>query len=1107
MTIRFMYKVTLMIFLANKVFAGIGAINPWLFCLTPDTEPFSQEQLEFRRTGIDELDIFLKDNPEVTIHPWLPASEPHEFAGDIYLNRIYRVTGYPDSKAVFERDMERLSASSQILYTEKEPVIEVRSYLNNPRTKTIHTPDDPLYSQQWWIRQVQADKAWGLWDIAGGQRPGGKQIKVAIVDTGVEWTHPDLIDNIWRNLGEDANGNGDVLVYTGGEWQFDPGDLNNTDNDGNEYKDDLIGWDAAGSTGENADNDPMAVLEGSAPVSSRMHGTHCSGIVSATADNGIGIAGTAYDVSIMPVKAMADNDDDGYLYYGYQGIQYAYKAGADIISLSWGSDTYSSSAETVIKSARDAGSILVAAAGNGKEEGGELYGKSYPASYPEVISVTALGPDDIWGGWANYHEDVDIAAPGESILSTVFSTVGTGYQSWWGTSMATPIVAGSMALLMSYFPGQDQEWYIEQLLGNTDDIYTINDDPEYAGRLGRGRVNPYKAIAQVLKPKFAIHECQITVRNDDGDGLFNPGEEIEFVLTLLNEPGWQDGKNIRGVLRSSHKDLLVIDSLVVFPDLKSGETGTHSHPLRLVAEHHAVPGEYVLEFHVYSENDDGDSFEDVLSVPVTLTLFQKGFPVPLSDQIVSSVLVWDINNDGRKEIVSGTLSGNIIAWNDQGDTLPGFPIEAGGLIPGEITVGDLNGNDTLELVAVTTTGKLYIFNGWGKIISTFQADNEFVAAPAIGQIDGGDDLEIVMGTTGNQIVVVKRDGSLADNFPLSVDGSIKTSISVTDPSWDTPVLAYSTGAGTINLINGQGVSLSGWPVSFEGVRPTTPVVIAFENEIYVTAGLSDGRFVILREDGTVTKTIPGSREVIAEPTLVRTKEAPALAYPYDIKKVALINLEGDFLNGWPLIFDNIPSRIAAADLNNNGEDEVIAVSNNGKLAVWRQDGTMYPGFPLILNETTSAGPAVADLDGDGDAEIIVSTSKRLVVWDVKSQTADDVYITVGGIRGGGPGRTHRYDYTFTSVQKPDLPADFNITGIYPNPFNARTTLSWTQPEAGETILTIYDLTGRQVVRQSVTVIKGEHKIHISADQWSSGLYILRLTSGSYSAVERLVYLK
>jgi hypothetical protein len=1103
-----MNKLFFLIMLTAKLaFSAVSAVEPVLFCLTPDTELLSAKAISERITGIPELDSLLTENPELRIRQWLPASEPHEFVGDIYLNRIYQITGYTRSKSGFEKELTRLSSNPKILYTEKEPLIRAHSYPSDPRTETTYSPDDPLYANQWWIRQIEADKAWGLWDIAGGDRPGSKQIIVAIVDTGVEWTHPDLIDNIWRNLGEDSNGNGDVLVNSDSQWQFDPGDLNNIDNDNNGFKDDLIGWDPAGSTGGNEDNNPMAVKQGNAPSSARMHGTHCAGIVSATSDNGIGIAGTAYDVSVMPVKAMADNDENGYLYYGYQGIQYAYKAGAQIISLSWGSSSYSSSARTVVQTARNAGSILIAAAGNGTDDGTELYGRFYPASYPEVISVTALGPNDKWGKWANYHEDVDIAAPGESIMSTVFSSVGSGYQSWWGTSMATPVVAGSMALLMSYLPGQGSQWYIDQLLNNTDEIYSINSDPEYAGRLGRGRVNPYKSIASILKPQFIIHDKILSVLDDDGDNVLNPGESLNINLTLQNQPGWQNGKNIRAVLRSNDEQILVIDSLATFPDLSAGQTGTHTESITVTALSGAVPGIKQLEFHVYSENSNGSPFTDILELPINVSLYQKGFPVPLSEQIVSSVLVWDINNDGRKEIVAGTIAGKIMAWNDEGDTLPGFPVTTVGLIPGEIAAGDLNNNDTLEMVAATTTGNVIIFDGWGKVIATYKAANSIVSSPTIGQVDGGNDLEIVVGTTGNQIIALKRDGSVIPGFPLNVGSAVRTSVSVAVSGNLSPVLAYSTSGGNVNLTNAQGESLPGWPVNFPGKRATTPVIVTYNGSMIVAAGLSDGSFVLIHENGTVKKILPGLSTVIAEPTLVRTASGPAFAYPYDIRKIALIDYDGNLFPGWPVIFDQIPSRVAAADLNNNGEDEIIAVSNNGKTGSWNLHGEMLPGFPLLLHESNSSGPTIIDLDGDGDAEIFVASSAQLVAWDIKSLSAANHLLMLGGLRGGGPLRNHRYDYTFTGFAEHLIPGNFTITGIYPNPFNPVTTVTWSQPGEGESIVTIYDLTGKEVYQRNISAAQRENTILIDGRGWSSGLYILRIKSGTDYASKRLIYLK
>ena len=124
----------------------------------------------------------------------------------------------------------RISAFSFVKYAENE-------YLRKP----TYTPNDPQYGQQWFLPQINANTAWDFWDIIGGSVPGSESVLLASVDTGVDWDHPDLRENIWNNLGEDVNGNGSTLILEGNSWILDPGDDNNIDDDGNGFIDDLIG--------------------------------------------------------------------------------------------------------------------------------------------------------------------------------------------------------------------------------------------------------------------------------------------------------------------------------------------------------------------------------------------------------------------------------------------------------------------------------------------------------------------------------------------------------------------------------------------------------------------------------------------------------------------------------------------------------------------------------------------------------------------------------------------------------------------------------------------------------------------------------------------------
>ena len=272
-------------------------------------------------------------------------------------------------------------------------------------------PNDLYYSQQWAHQNMQSEQAWDM-------ERGNPNITIAIVDTGVDWNHPDLAANIWNNTDE-IPGNG-------------------IDDDGNGYVDDVRGWDFV-----NSDSDPM---------DDNGHGTHCSGIAAAETDNGVGVAGVCWNCAIMPLKGLnvygSGKSSDLAI-----GIQYVADNGADIISMSWGSYSSSNLIKDVIGYAYVQGVVLVGAAGNDN-----TISKFYPAGYDNVIAVSATDSNDDKASFSNYGSWIDVAAPGVSIYSTmptyqVYLNTEYGipqnYAYLGGTSMSCPFVAGLAGLILS----------------------------------------------------------------------------------------------------------------------------------------------------------------------------------------------------------------------------------------------------------------------------------------------------------------------------------------------------------------------------------------------------------------------------------------------------------------------------------------------------------------------------------------------------------------------------------------------------------------------------------------------------------------------------------
>jgi len=290
--------------------------------------------------------------------------------------------------------------------------------------KTNLVSNDPMMGRLWGLKNsgqkdssgkvgvagidVGAEQAWDI-------ETGSDKMLVAVIDTGVDFNHPDLVANLWTNEAE-LSGKPDV------------------DDDNNGVVDDIHGYNAITGKG-NAQDD-------------HGHGSHCAGTIGAKGNDGKGVVGVAWNVKIMAVKFLSASGS-GTLEDAIKAIDYATKMGAKVMSNSWGGGGFSQTLMDSIKRANEAGAIFIAAAGNdGKNNDSS---PSYPANYelPNVISVAAIDNQGAKASFSNYGKHtVHIGAPGVNIYST---TVGA-YESWSGTSMATPHVSGVAALVWSHEP-------------------------------------------------------------------------------------------------------------------------------------------------------------------------------------------------------------------------------------------------------------------------------------------------------------------------------------------------------------------------------------------------------------------------------------------------------------------------------------------------------------------------------------------------------------------------------------------------------------------------------------------------------------------------------
>lgn len=535
------------------------------------------------------------------------------------LDKIYRITvpvaETPQSLPVnIHQIIEELKALPEVEYAEPNYIYSIDQLqpigpeltaddvarLQNNKYKATGdavVPNDPLYSQQGYIQAVKANLVWE-------QTTGDTTQVIAILDTGVDWTHPDLKNKIWRNWGEIPN--------------------NGIDEDGNGLIDDYMGWDFIHN-----DNNPM---------DDNSHGTHVAGIAAAEANNGIGIAGVNWHAKIMPVKVFpASGRGDAATIT--QGIIYASQMGATVMNMSFGGNFRSFTMENALLSAYPS-SMLVAAAGN---DGKSIYDIDkfgnpcifYPAAFTIVFGVQTPEP------YSNYDPDgpvlslisegfnYELTAPGN-----VLSTIPNGnYKVLSGTSMASPIVAGSIALYRSLHPDKTLEELWSDFVHSSNNIINLQN----------------VLFNNSTSPRLDLVSFEINDQNEDcdKDGKADAGETISLILKIRNtgQPSQNVYAKIKPAIDGNVNDIRIIKDSVKFGSIGIYRTQTNdSIPFTIQISNECMNNSYA--------SIDVDIHNSVDSITMTQNIKFKIY----NGQELSGILIKDTTLTADKNwVISNNL--------------------------------------------------------------------------------------------------------------------------------------------------------------------------------------------------------------------------------------------------------------------------------------------------------------------------------------------------------------------------------------------------------------------------------------------------------------------
>jgi uncharacterized repeat protein (TIGR01451 family) len=812
------------------------------------------------------------------------------------------------------------------------------------------TPNDTSYSQLWGLKNtgqtisgspgtagadISAEAAWSV-------TTGSASIVIGVIDTGVDYTHPDLAANIWNNPG----GKGNVLC-------------------------------AAGTHGFNA------ITRTCNPMDDHYHGTHVSGTIGAAGNNALGVTGVNWTTSIMGLKFL-DSSGYGTTANAIAAIDFAVQAKLDgvnvrILSNSWGGGEFSKALLDEINKANENDILFVAAAGNSSSNT-DTY-PQYPSSYntANMISVAATDNRDALAYFSNYGlTSVHLGAPGLNVLSCY---PGGSYTTLSGTSMAAPHVAGVAGLVLAKTPALTTAQVKSAILDNTDPISSLS-----GKTITGGRLNAAKAVGAPLGPDFSI--------------LVNPvsrtagqGTSTTYGITITPSNGFGGSVSLAvsglpsGAAGTFSLNPTTTTTNLSITTLSSTPTGTYSLTITGTsgALTHSTTATLVM----------------VVKPPTTAC---PSFSSPLSSYIgayPSTIATADFNRDGRPDIVVALTSNTVMILTGQSNG--GFqtgPSYGAGTAIVALATGDFNGDGKVDVAAanaISNTVSVLLGNGDNTLqpaVTYGTGSNPFSLAAA--DFNGDGKVDLAAANNGSNTVSILRgngDGTFQAAVGYSAGSGpfwVSTGDFNGDGRADLVVADYNSNNLSVLLGNGDGSMQA--PVAYAaGTGPSSIAVGDFNgdgkadlaasndgsNNVSILTGNGDGTF-----GAAVNYPLPAGVHSIALVDVTGDGKADLAVSNTTSNNVSILTGRGDgtFVAAVSYVVNYGPSQVIAADFNSDGRTDLVATNSDYYVMTLYNNGVCALNCNTIATAvnypagTTPQSVAAGDFNGDGKPDLVTANS-------------------------------------------------------------------------------------------------------------------------------------
>lgn len=870
-------------------------------------------------------------------------------------------------------------------------------------------PNDPRFASQWNLQYLGIRDVW--------EKATGKGIIVGVVDTGLDFDHEDIQGQMWINEKEDLNNNGRLDPWPSTEVRDGvSGDFDFIDNDGNGYADDVIGYDfvnvSSRNLGDDLDPDPI-------PYDEESHGTSMAGIIAARHNNGLGIAGIAYDSKIMSLRAFdisgaGESDDIA------AAVLYAVMNGANVLNFSFGEEYYSPLLHDVIKFAYANDVVMVGSSGNNN-----WYRKHYPSDFEEVISVGGITERFYKSSVSNYGNRVDILAPGQAVPSLI---PNNQYSAKSGTSVASPHVTATVALLLEQNPKlkpAEIKFILES--SATDDKEFPGWDPFY----GKGILNINNALNSKSKGTVTI-----TYPENDAAVFLSKSDSLAIIGTVahplmrsyslfirkgispFNQSDFRSEEAFTEWIPASSRlyDQVINDTIAMISkslfkdsiytvrmkiDLLNNSTYEHRFYFRPFTQSIFTRNQYVVEPKAVRIYD-----ADIQKVMLTATtLYNSLYYVELYDESGKYINTFS-------EVVQSSLDHSVVVDN---------------LLAGE--------KYSYKAFAVSSTDTI-IKEGWFPEINENISTSAFRSKPY--RIENSYLYNGLYDEASNTFGTTKLNGVnfVGTSFFEYNDGKITKTDSLDypriiegfgDSDGDGIKEILTSGNGELVLFEAEGDNKFGkiiYKEDFSIVWPSQFVDIDNDGREDIIAHDDSSYFVIKYENGNYVK----KNRIVMPPEYGRFDNAMTsifanvdddpemeLVFTNSIGRLFIYEYKnGEFVKEFESlqIISNSSQHLCAADIDNDGISEFLVLnagvqkafnSNGGKELVWTAQLWGYKNneFKVIWEELFSGvklgvvnfssnsyknGVSCGDLDGVPGDEIIISTFPDLYVFKYDNGT-------------------------------------------------------------------------------------------------------------------------